>query len=213
MLKKLASIALIFISTSVQATFLYSDRANYEASLTNIVQDNYENPSYVSIQANAAMSTVLGETQYTSTGHPNINIVFGNLTNHSYCAGCNGSFLLDFTATSVSSAGGVFGAGFDYSNEYINNVLYHAFVTFGDNTTLDIALNEIAFPNTNFFGITSDQLIKTMHLGLANGETTTSGSFTLDNLTIGTQNVPEPATLALIGLGLAGMCFHRRRKA
>ena len=214
MTNKLSALtALLLISASAQATVItYGNRAAFEANPGTIISDDYENAGYGSLQSDAQMSAVVGETQYTATGHSNVNIVFSTGSNILYCAGCNGSFRLDFSSTSVSGAGGVFGVGFDYFNSQFP--LYHAFVTFVDNTTVDFALNQVSFPNLNFFGITADELIKTIHLGLANGGATQEGSFGQDNLTlIGNirQTVPEPTTLALMGLGLAGVGAMRRK--
>ena len=64
-----------------------------------------------------------------------------------------------------------------------------------------------------FFGLVSDTSITSINLGsgfTGNGET-----FNADNVrfrTTGTA-VPEPATFALLGFGLAGLGFSRRRQA
>ncbi|MCH8210982.1 MAG: PEP-CTERM sorting domain-containing protein [Planctomycetes bacterium] len=103
----------------------------------------------------------------------------------------------------MGTASGVYGAGFDVLTNS-SALPYHAFITFGDNTTLDVALPVGA----SFFGITSKLDIQSIHLGLAGGGFTTLGQFQIDNLTIG--NIPAPGVLVL--LGLAGFASRRRRR-
>lgn len=203
----------------------FTDRALFEDNLGAVITDDYSSGEYFSgdlsdgalldIHSNANMSAVFGETDYQSTGFGSFenNIIAGQESNPFYCAGCNGSFTLGFTTTSIGDANGVFGAGFDFTNSD-SNTQYHAFVTFGDSSTQDFLL-PISNGLEEFFGITSDAQIKSIALGLANGGTTSFGSFGIDNLTIGTApvgTVPAPATLALFGLGLAGLSCSKRKK-
>jgi hypothetical protein len=171
----------------------------------DIAAPNHCRPrAYGFSQNDATMSAVLGETDYTSTGFPNHNLV----PNGYYCAGCNGSFQLGFTTTSVGDASGVFGVGIDILSNS-QSLPYHAFVTFGDASTIDYLLPGAG----TFWGINSPLNIASIDFGLINGGTTVSGSFAIDNLTIGSAAVPAPATLALFGLGLAGLGWSRRKKA
>lgn len=188
-------------ASAYAAPTFYNNRITFSNQLATSVTDDYSKPGYVGIHNNAAMSAVLGETDYTSTGHLNWNLVFGA----TYCAGCNGSFQLDFTSTSVGNASGVFGVGMDV----LSNAGYHAFITYGDNSTLDIAVPG----RSGFFGITAPELITSIHFGLANRGTTTGGYFQIDNLTIGSagQSVPEPTTLLLASLALVGVGASRKR--
>jgi hypothetical protein len=152
-MKRLA-ILLLLLPMTANADLITS-RADFESSLGTIIVDDYENALYQFLQSDAVMSAVLGETQYNTTGFSDNNIVFGDAGgNHYYCAGCNGSFLLDFTNTSVSGAGGVYGVGFDFFNRI--SPFYNGFVTYGDGSTENFAFDPVSIENVQFWGITSD---------------------------------------------------------
>lgn len=184
---------------------VHTNRALFEAELlpVGILTDDYSPasgyPAGWGIYNNATMNGFFGETEYFTTGFSNWNII---QSGENYCAGCNGSYRLNFQNTSVSIGGvGVFGAGIDILFNQ-SSLPYHAFVTYGDGTTEDIPLPVGA----SFFGLTSFDLIESIHFGLINGGTTKSGSFGQDNLTIGPSlapNVPTMGQWALIILALA----------
>ncbi len=217
-----AAFACLFsVSLASAATFTFSDKTKFTPVAGASVTDGYENANYGLFMADAEMSAVLGETQYTTTGYKDLNIVHDGFGTNSYCAGCNGSFLLDFTSTSVGTSSGVSGVSMDYLNGDGNNP-YTAFVTFGDGSTANYGLEK--FINLNgFWGITSDLLISSIAFGLVDGGATLKGYFGMDNLTIGQHlfdepplsAVPLPAALPLYGAGMALMGFigWRKRRA
>lgn len=192
-----------------QAYTLFSEQTTFQNQLSTFIVDDYENPGYLSgdifdgegldIHSNASMSSVLGETQYeTTTGFgtgTGYNLIVERDSGHRYCAGCNGSFLLDFTQTSVGNALGVFGAGFDI----LADTDYFARVTFGNNNEQDFSL-----AGRSFFGITSDTGIKSFYIGLAGGQPTIDGYIEIDNLTIGSKSEPVPEPTSVMGLLAVG---------
>jgi hypothetical protein len=154
------------------------------------------------------MSAVLGETKYRTTGWDDHNLVYRQAPlDYVYCAGCNGSFELGFTGTSVGTSAGVYGVGFDFEN-YTG---YYAFLIFADMSTLNYRLPVQRWPG-RFIGFTSNRRIRSLHIGLSAGRPTRDGSFVLDNLTVAAAPVPEPATGALLALGAAGAYLGRRRR-
>jgi len=158
----------------------YTDRATFEAATSpGFIVEDYSDPAYVFIQSDAIMNAVLGETTYMTTGFANWNIVQNNT---SYCAGCNGSYELSFLTTSFSLPGtGVTNVGVDITANAVNTP-YHAYVEFGDGTFDNYPLPTGA----SFFGVIEYQnTVVSIHMGLANGGVTTSGSFVIDNLTVG----------------------------
>ena len=214
MKKTLSALLLLttFLSGTTMAGVIYSDSAAFNATLGTTIVDDYESSAYAFLQNDATMTNVLGETAYKATGHVNKNYVWLSQGNHLFCAGCNGSFLLNFASTSVSGANGVYGIGFDYRNS--GNPLYNAFVTYGDGSTENFQLASVWNPNLKFWGITSDLEINSIHFGLANGGIAKQGSFSIDNLTIGNKasSVPEPSSILLLTLGLLGLSARRRKQ-
>lgn len=177
----LASTELVLASRAKAATpAYYNNLAAFQTEITNSVTDNYSNPGYVIIQNNAAMSAVLGETDYESTGFNNLNIVNGGY----YCAGCNGSFELSFQTTTVGTSDGVQGVGLRIQVHNLG-VPYFAFITFADGTTDNIPLPSAG----SFWGVTAPERIERIHFGLTMGGTTTNGSFGIDDLIVGDGNV------------------------
>lgn len=176
------ALVLMLAAPAFASSTYYDDRATFEAELDRMIIDDYEDPGYVFIQSNAIMTGVKGETEYHTTGFGDLNIVQGGAGSHSYCAGCNGSFRLGFQSTSVGTAEGVYGVGLEITGNAAD-VPYFAFVTFADGATEDIALPIGA----SFWAVTAPELVESVHFGLSGGDSTTAGSFAIDDLTIGDE--------------------------
>lgn len=219
----LAALAMVAAAAANAAGTTYSSRGAFEATLGTSVTDDYENlgyrsPSTLTVFTDAAMNAVLNETRYHSITFSGNNMVWKSLTNYQYCAGCNGEYAMDFTGTSVGTAQGVFGVGFDVllnAPSVANGLPMHALVKYGDGASEDfvLPLHEWAGEkNGFFFGVTSTSLISS--ISILNGAGSV-GNFSHDNLTIGAA-VPEPSALAMSGAGALVLAFvlkRARRKA
>lgn len=154
----------------------YDSLVNFQADIQFSVTDDYANPGYGFINSDAVMSSVLGETEYMSTGFMNLNIVSGA----TYCAGCNGSFQLSFLTTSVGTDEGVVGVGMSVLSHDLMNP-YYAYITFGDGDVQEVQLPA----GGSFWGVTAPERIQSIHFGLTGGVATTGGYFQIDDLIVG----------------------------
>ena len=209
--------AVLLLASAMSAradTVTYGSRVAFESVLALSVTDNYEAPGYkpspLTVLNDVVMSSVIGETQYRSTGIANHNVIssaYGLPNNHFYCAGCNGTFEMSFTQTSLGDATGIFGVGFDiYDNHGTSYgaLPMRAEITFGDGSTNSFQLPELRYSSGSdytFFGVSSTLRISS--IAIVNSPNS-SASFAIDNLTIGAP-VPEPSTLGLGLISMAGL--------
>jgi hypothetical protein len=188
------AVATAALSFAAEAATLFSNRTLFLNVLSASLTDDYQNTAYDHPDnpnesfSDAAMGGIFGQAKYKTTGLTDRNIVERQGSQRFYCAGCNGSFRLDFTGTSIGPPSGVRAVGL---NVIANQAgfPYVAFVTYGDGTTenfpLPVKNSQTRTPTTVFWGITSTKPISSIHFGGSGGAAVTAGSFALDNLTIG----------------------------
>jgi hypothetical protein len=192
------------VSPSHGAAITYSDSASFTAALDKFITDDFSAVGYaagrdvgssLSVHSDAYMTSVVNETQYKTTGFRDLNLV-GNLGNgFGYCAGCNGSFQLDFTSTTVGTAAGVFGVGLTLLSSA--EPQYTAFVTFGDGSTANYSLPLSSSVSNPFVGLTSNLSIRSIDFGLRDGVTTQEGQFAISNLTIGSAAIAQEPGISI----------------
>jgi len=109
-----------------------------------------------------------------------------------------GGPVLDFTMAFAGTVSAAMFAAIDNGGQYLLSAMLGANVI--ETQQLTIA----DFPGQGFIGFTGISFDRIRVQALS------ATSFGMDNLQLA---VPEPATLALLGLGLAGLGFSRRKKA
>ncbi len=210
MLKKiivLVGLAVSIAGSASAATVFYTNQAAWNAAVSGpSVVENYEsygwsNPGGDQLVNNGSIT--LGGITYSFPDQlfgvgPNLNYSASYLLGNSYLEWQTSPNQMLISWTNPVTAGAFNFGGF-YGNAGIN-----LSVTLGNGDAATGTTQQNAF---SFFGIITDTPFNTMTLNAD------QNYIVFDNLTYatGAPAVPEPSTLALIGVGIAGLVISRRR--
>ncbi|CCQ75087.1 membrane protein of unknown function [Magnetospira sp. QH-2] len=177
----------VLASVGQAAVVTYTDRAQFENALGTFTVDSLDGiaSSFHGFEARADYDwsgSVYGCINHSGCGS-NAGLGFDN----SYMWTYMGGHTFNFDTPTMAF-------GFDYANPSCCNV-----------GALPILEGFTATATAGFFGIISDIALASVNYNQ------TQAYLIIDNLTYGTAQVPEPASVALLGIGLAGLGFARRR--
>jgi hypothetical protein len=107
----------------------------------------------------------------------------------------------------ISFSSPVWAFGADFKN--LNDDLLRTYVDLYNGTTNIASIEPVVLPSGNlrFLGFTSETSVTEIRFRWAAND-----AYGIDNIAIARIPIPEPATLALLGLGMASLAFVRRRR-
>ena len=211
-MKKIFCLFVCLFVGSVNATVIEIGLADFN----NATVIDFESTALGSISGTDSLFTNAGISSITATPQGTDTDTYNSRTNSSRALGGNtsGLFIADPGTTGAADTN-------DWLIEFLSPQFLFGFGTHDQGTRPLVTLlfdgvqvgSLSSVPlNSDLFQLYFESTVAFNAITISQPGTASGFGFMLDNLTVETSSVPEPVTLALFGLGLAGISFSRKKK-
>lgn len=193
-------------STAHASLVVYTNQASFLSAVSAPEVDTYTGFNISGLTSSPVVRTA-GAYGYTASA-----------TNGFYGAGTSSNPWLSTnsatdTITFNSFTGGVSAIGGNFFDSDINGNFQTGSITLTATDSSGSFTQTIANATTSsFLGFVSNTALQSLTVTSVQSSALQPSWPTVDNLTLAKQNVPEPASLALMGLGIAGLALASRKK-
>jgi hypothetical protein len=203
--------AVIFVSTPARAdTIVFTTRAAFTAATSSLTTVDFEGIAPTNSVANFSSPLTIAGATFSGSAAGSVSVVdsgfFAPLFQFN-----SGAVLSGFAFVDVTLPAGTTAIGTDLMSTNPDGLPFMVTLSNGES----FIVNTPNRPARGFFGITSDVAITSIHFVTMPGPNQSSGLPLIDNFSFGQAApaaVPEPATMVLLGTGLAGIAVRARSR-
>lgn len=191
-------------------TVVFTSRALFNGAATNLTTIDFEGIAPNNSVANFATPLTLQGATFSGSPTGMVSVVddgfFAPLFQFN-----SGAVLSGFAFVEVTLPAGITAIGTDLMSTNPDGLPFQVLLSTGETFVVNTPLR----PGRGFFGITTDVAIASIRFTTIPSPTLGNGIPLLDNFSFGQAQpaaVPEPATILLLGTGLAGIAARARRR-